>query len=403
MKIAILNAKYSPNLGDGAIAECMEAYLRRSIRGSRVFSLNIGGPDSYGGSNSMMPSEVSKIFVAIPDSLQRAFRYTLRPLLLRKAVFSKWKSMLRDCNALVIGGGHLFMDTQRYFPTRIALAVEAAPRGIPLFVYSVGVSKYFSSAGQGLFVKAFNHGSFISATVRDKQSLENWHGHFPDLPASITPDPALIACDAYGKQTRSGPPRTRPLIALGVSDPSDMRSHADDPRAVTASETAFFLRTIEMLVNDNLDVMLFTNGADQDYLDIIIRQLSTLKDSVRKHVTVQPRALKPAELIWQICQADALVAHRLHANILSFSYGIPSVGLMWDEKVASFFAKTQRESFLIRKSDPQLVLAKVKEALAVGVDKRVQQLVINESRAGLAELAAQLNEMNEALTAWPAA
>ena len=38
-----------------------------------------------------------------------------------------------------------------------------------------------------------------------------------------------------------------------------------------------------------------------------------------------------------------MIAHRLHATILAFSYGVPAVGLRWDDKLTAFFGSVGLE------------------------------------------------------------
>ena len=64
--------------------------------------------------------------------------------------------------------------------------------------------------------------------------------------------------------------------------------------------------------------------------------------------TTKKSALQiPEELAHLISSYDAIVAHRLHANIIAYSYAIPHVGLGWDTKMEGFFEATSRDEFLI--------------------------------------------------------
>jgi polysaccharide pyruvyl transferase WcaK-like protein len=396
MKIAIINAKYSPNLGDGALSECLEDQVAKRIPGSTVFSIDVAGSENYGGSNSMISADAQNKFAFMPEFMQKTLRYSLRPLLVHKRYFSRWRERLDGCDAIIIGGGHLLMDAQRYFPTRISIAVKAARKATPLFVYAVGVSQKFSSKGKKYFENAFRHGTLIAAAARDSKSVRNWDENFSSFAkATVALDPALMAFDTYGNNFKKDKKDhgDRPHALLGVSDPADMRAHADDPNALKASETSFFLQTAELLVREGFHVSFFTNGADQDYLDKVTADLSSLNASVRQYVDVMPRAMKPIELVHQLNQADVVIAHRLHANILSYSYKIPTVGLMWDEKVASFFKLTDRESYLIRGSDPHEVVAKTKEALSRGIDEIKHRLIILEASSALDTLAKKIEAL----------
>ncbi len=44
---------------------------------------------------------------------------------------------------------------------------------------------------------------------------------------------------------------------------------------------------------------------------------------------------------------DAVISHRLHANIISYSLLIPSIALVCDSKVKAFADLTERSSFCV--------------------------------------------------------
>lgn len=393
MKIVLINAKYSANLGDGALSECLEDQIRKRIPESDVSSIDMSGSDDFGGHNSMVEtSRMKGLFNIVPECLKKAIRYTLRPILVRKRFSHKWKSQLENANAIVIGGGHLFMDVQRYFPTRILISVESSKIGTPIFVHAVGVSKKLTKVGKNYFNKAFKHGRLVSGSVRDADSQTKWNSHF-QTPARVAYDPALLAFDTYGYSGEDKPNGGRKVVALGVSDPTDMMTHADNEGDMIGTGISFFLETITSLVHGGFDVSLFTNGADQNYLDEVVKGLEDLDDDIKQRVNVLPRALEPIELVRQIENADVLVAHRLHANILAYSYKVPSVGLMWDQKVASFFKITRREDYLISDSSPEQVVEKVEHALANGVDTVWHEKIISDTKSGLDLLAKELNDV----------
>ena len=391
MKIAILNAKYNPNLGDGAIAECLEHELAKRLPDSEIFSVDISGSEDYGGRTSMTPDNLVSTFSLMPEFLQKTIKFFLRALLLRRRHFRRWQEQLKDCDAIIIGGGQLFMDSQFYFPTRICMTVKAAPKGVPLFVYAVGVSKNFTRTGKRLFEQAFQHGALEYVSVRDFQSQKNWKQHFPNRVSCTNLDPALLAKETYGVK-KNNIVRNK-HIALGVSDIINLETHADNPDDVVGKKADFYIKLITLLLEEDYAVSLFTNGGDQSYLDKLISFLEN-HEEVLKKLHIMRRALKPSELIEQIQSADVIVSHRLHANILAYAYQIPSVGLMCDQKVASFFDVTKRQDFLIREDQPHLVLEKVKEALRVGIDEDNYKQVIRNAHNGIDALTLELQKLS---------
>ena len=43
MKIALLNVKFSPNLGDGLLSECLERELAHALPGVEVVAIDLAG------------------------------------------------------------------------------------------------------------------------------------------------------------------------------------------------------------------------------------------------------------------------------------------------------------------------------------------------------------------------
>ncbi len=117
-------------------------------------------------------------------------------------------------------------------------------------------------------------------------------------------------------------------------------------------------------------VILFTNGQTDDYVfaQSVVEEMST--STMRKLPVLMERALEPEALISQIAQCQAIVAHRLHANIIAYSLGIPSVDLIWDQEVEEFGKITKRCNFYIDplKLDYHRVSKYINEAIRAGID-----------------------------------
>jgi polysaccharide pyruvyl transferase WcaK-like protein len=84
------------------------------------------------------------------------------------------------------------------------------------------------------------------------------------------------------------------------------------------------------------EVNIFTNGDLLDY-ELALKIYEQCKLTGGKNINVLQRPTSDLELLAQINAFDKVVAARLHANIVALSLGIPSVGLVWDTKVASLY------------------------------------------------------------------
>ena len=382
MKIRILNIKYGPNLGDGAIAECLEHQLRQSFSNIDIGSLDIGGRNDFGAEGSIVGARLglTQRLGFLPNSVQSLIKTTLMPPMVENKYGQMWRKELLGCDAVIIGGGHLLMDVDLYFPYRIMLAIMQLPRGTPIFVHGVGVSKIWTPRGRACFERAFKHGRLISVSVRDKQSLDNWNGLFPNIKATLCRDPAILAADCYGDfPTNKNSARNR--IAFGVADKRSMRQHADKDMPIVCAEIDSYVEMVQQLHDDGHDVTLFTNGADDDYLQKVAGALRKANPNLADEIAVAPRPSRPVDLVRLIANADVLIAHRLHANILAYAYGIPGIGLGWDRKLSSFFEASGRSECLIRTEDEaKMVPVLVNKLLSAGpVDHFA---MINEARVG---------------------
>lgn len=351
MKIVILNVKYSPNLGDGAIAECLEAQITQSIPHAMVSSIDIGGMDDYGIGGSIISKKLSlsRFLDVLPSTIKSKIKSYLMPVMVFYKYHKKWKEKLVDCDAIIIGGGHLFMDVDNYFPSRIMTAVKAAPKGIKIYIHAVGVSKRWTTRGKKFFENAFSHGTLCATTVRDSQSLTNWNEVFPNIPAEICRDPAILADECYS--IKRNKKLTGKLVGLGVADMGNMAQHADQDIKIICGNFDSYIEIIKNLHNMGCDIVLFTNGGDDPYLTSLVEYMKENNSDLHSIVKIAPRPLKPIELVNLIGTFDVMIAHRLHANILAYSLSVPSIGLGWDRKLESFMVASGRGDFLVRSDD----------------------------------------------------
>jgi len=106
---------------------------------------------------------------------------------------------------------------------------------------------------------------------------------------------------------------------------------------------------IRRLLASGYDVTCFSNGAreDQACLDGVVGSIS----DAGERLTRAPDCKTPRDLAELVGNFDAVIAHRLHACILAYSYRVAHVGLSWDPKLAAFFANVGRSQYLVDFND----------------------------------------------------
>lgn len=93
-------------------------------------------------------------------------------------------------------------------------------------------------------------------------------------------------------------------------------------------------------------IVVFTNGAIDDY-EFACFALR----SIGKEKLLEKRPTRPVELVDVIATCEYIISFRLHSLILAAAYDIPSIGLVWDSKVTSFFETIKREEWAIMLND----------------------------------------------------
>jgi polysaccharide pyruvyl transferase WcaK-like protein len=329
MRIAILNVRYSSNLGDGAIAECLELALQKFGRVSSVHSVDLAGRTEYGGGTGRLRRIVMPVLDRMPRPMRHAATQQLLSIQINRAR-ADWQSALSAVDGIVIGGGQLFADADLNFPRKIMAALDAAPAGVPFALFGVGVSRGWSPTGRRMFRRILTDRRLAAIYVRDGRSagaLVDQAGPL-GVPVALTSDPALLAAAVYGPaNARTG----RPRIGLGLIHPAIQKLHAGG--GVPGGAT--FFAEVAAALSEQGDVCLFTNGASED--EAVSAEVAALLAARGIAHEVCPAPRTPADLAAMIAGFDVLTAHRLHANIIGAALGVPTVGLVWEDKVAAFY------------------------------------------------------------------
>ncbi|MGE0652095.1 MAG: polysaccharide pyruvyl transferase family protein [Alphaproteobacteria bacterium] len=397
MNIIIFNMKYSNNLGDGVIAECLEKELQEAVPGLNIQSIDLGGREFYGDyglTSARTPAQRAKsiltpIFRKLPAALQRTVARRLAEIVLSRKLRPRWREQLKSCEAVILGGGHIFSDVDLYFPVRIHAALqEVRARDLPLAVCSVGVSKDWSAEACRLFSDALAGTKLVHVAVRDSMSQGNWQSHFGGPVPAIGGDPGLLARDTYPVAARLKDDGKK-TIGIGIIDEDFACKHGGEPSKIVGGYEEVFFQTVRRLHARGYRVVVFTNGAPEDerLKDRVAQRIAATSER-KDDITFMPRFGKPRDLVKLIAGLDGLIAHRLHANIVAYSFGIPHVGLGWDVKLRSFFKFVDRQDYLLEPFDftPESIEAKIIAALEAGIDAKTHQRVLSETRQHLRNL-----------------
>lgn len=371
MKIVQFGLCYSPNLGDGVISDCLAHGLRSRRPGAKVMHVDISARQARGdvtfGNRALL--------LAILDRMPLRVRQHLALWKLNRlidGVAEHWR-IAAQADLAVIGGGQIFSDVSLNFPIKLGrVATILHDARTPTAVYAAGVSRNWSCRGRPLFAGLLKT-DLRMVGVRDTDSRAAWADQMPGGPVPVlTADPGLLAASCYGlPQGWENAAENR--VGLCVTDFGILTHHADGGVAGSrGGPVAFYAGVAAALVARGQRVTLFCNGAAEDRA-LMARVaaapgLTKLRDQGK--LLVPPVADTPSALAHQIAGFGTVVAHRLHACIVAYSYGRPIIGLGWDSKLKAFFDLTGTAE--VFSADPAIdggaVADLVERAQAAGLD-----------------------------------
>lgn len=385
-RVRIFNVKYSPNLGDGLLSECLEAALIAAGADPSTTSIDLAARTHYDTASDSRSLKL-RVLEALP--------HVIRPLAVRLplalAARLQWgphyERGLAGAECVVIGGGNLLADLDLNFPTKLSLAIHAAARrGLPAFIYGCGVSGGWSARGRKLIHDALATGAVRGVFVRDERSRELWDAMFGSrhvLPAAVVRDPGLLAGAVYAPPPApAGAP-----VGINITSQIALAYHADDAPSPAALD-GWYVALAEALLASGHSLAVFTNGSPEDRatLAALRPRLAALAGAQR---IAFPEAADPAALVRIIAGLSGLAAFRMHAIIAAYACGVPFLALAWDAKLGSFVESVGQAHWLasVGKSGGAASASLLEAAMAQGIAPAAREQVVAQARQGVADLA----------------
>lgn len=389
MKIVVFNLRYGANLGDRLIAECLAADLLAADPSFVIDTQDLGGRDAPQTGAGKRGLRMAALFAlqSMPGAARQWAAGKMLDRLVTRRLEPRWRAVLSDADAVVIGGGGIFADSDLNFPMKIAAALRlAAERNLPVAIHAVGVSPGWSRRGRVLFGEGLLAANLCSLTLRDAGAVAMWaqelHAYALPVP-TIAPDPALTLAD-HMTLPDAGDGKT---IGLCITSPAALRYHGGHgPRRDMG---AWYLALVGDLHRRGYRVIGFTTGAVED--GVFAETLSDRFAAQTGGETIaQPGSAQ--EMVTLIGGCRALVSHRLHAIITGYVLGIPALALAWDGKMAGQMAMMGHAERLV---DPARLEAgqaadRVEVMLGEGIDPARRDALVEDARQGTRRLARAL-------------
>lgn len=323
MNILLIGERFSQNLGDALICETVHKIIKEEFGNDvNITFFDISGKINY--------SEFFQYQTTLKLKIVNWLEYRFPSLLEKISLFCDYKKSreryLRSLSLLnqilktqkfdiaIFAGGQMFLD---YFAGLIHCIVKRLSiLKIPIVFHACGLSNLSDNSVKFL-KKAFSSKYVKNISVRD--SKEKFQSVFGDV-ATVdkTFDTALCCSEYYSANIKKFSD-----YGIGLIDLFEYRDLQK--------------QMIEYFLKNHISWKIFTNGSpyDQSLAEGILTELGVEKVDFGKYICDRPR--NPVELVETVTGFKRIISFRLHSQIIASSFGIPSYGIVWDEKVRDFY------------------------------------------------------------------
>lgn len=358
MNVIVIGDASSTNLGDPILTYSAEYIIKKICSDKEIFPVNTVVFDIADRTITHVPvsqkmcemCESTNVVFPTEKSVARTYfanniRIKLKWILKDRRIFRARLINLvdkNDDNLFVIAGGAL-LSRSLYYSVRINEVIRQAQKvGGKVVFNAVGIEKCTGKSASRDLIRSFLKKKVIVGfstrdhveDVPDLTERENFYRQIPD--------PAIWASEAFGIQKKESE-----TIGIGTISEDAYRSVVlEDKRAAEVNCEKlfdFWKAIVHELDQKNIPWKMFTNGGAKD-CQLAYTFLKRNGFSIEEHLV--PPAETPDQLIEQISQFKAIIAHRLHALIVASSLKIPVVPVVWSDKVVKFSQLIGNQSYM---------------------------------------------------------
>lgn len=311
-KILLVGAVSSKNYGDNIICNTSLKLLSSFSKSNEVELVNI---------------DFTSYKLGI---LKRVFRF----LRVRNSLYdtirnNMFNSKINKSDCIVFAGGQMFFNY--FIPFINEYSTKALFYKKNVYYYGCGFGP-LSNYNEEILKNCLNNENVCYVGVRDH--IE--YAKFLCKCSVLVPDVAICCREYYGDFTCI----KENSIGVGVIDPYYYNQNNSSQLSLD-QYLSLLLFLIKSIINQGYNVFLFCNGDEKDR--IILDKVYESCVNNFMHVSKCSIPKNDNELVELISSFTYVMASRLHALIVSYSYNIPAFGLVWDEKIPDFYKMIYHE------------------------------------------------------------
>jgi len=350
VKILLLTNRDSDNVGDQVIEASDIALIKAVMK-------NLCVDEKHYRINSRAASIVPKKYMETRN----------------EAFLEGAEKTISECDIVIFGGAPLFNYLYQVFYERTAVTLEIAQKyNKPVIFSAIGIERYDEDNEKcQRLKKTLNFDCVKQITTRDGIEELTKYKENPNMVIDRVADPAVFSAPAFKNHLADKKGKKKKKVGIFVFRANGFVDNKIDFTREDAAK--LWLDTIAELESKGYSYALLTSGnfGDEAFLDYMIRAYGVSEKKCVFNMNT------PEKLLEKISSYDAVISCRLHPSIISFSLGVPSVGIVWNSKVKHFYECVGYgdRSIEVDGINAQSLVEKVEEAMEAGVTKDTEYLM----------------------------
>lgn len=346
-KILLCGFKYNSNFGDPIILDCCKYIVQQVIKENNkdvlIEEIDLEGKIDFDIKYKI--SKILKLFVKVTNKIFNLLKRIMQKFKIHSLfnfldliswyftdeyiIFKKYyKTIVKNADMIVfVGGGIIKYKYQNCYHYINFITKIADKSNIPVCLNSAGVEGYDESNIKCRVLKrALNRKCIKMITTRDDiETLKKYLKYNTSTFNAKVSDPAVFVNEVYKIEKK---PKNF-VIGLGVCRGTlfvDNEINYGEDKLLN-----LWKQIIEKLDEKGIEWEIYTNGLQADNL-FAKKLINYLHLDEKKFI--EPKT--PKELVEIISNFRAIVATRLHSNIIAYSLKVPAIGLVWNNKLKMF-------------------------------------------------------------------
>jgi polysaccharide pyruvyl transferase WcaK-like protein len=335
LKIGVLGLTSNSNIGDYLLAEASKYLLKQYSETLVIVDIDLDprGPNTHPGLKALNLKIYNAMRVLQPFVFalirSRRIQYLYQYLYWHTKLNWHYRKSLKGLDAIVFsGGGFIKFKTQGLNYLDEQILKIANKNNIPVMMSAVGIEGYDAKDIRCKMLKnSLNLPVVKVITTRDDyETLSGSYLARKDIVASQVADPVLWLKEMLGRSEPTKPKQ----IGINLINPNNFRDYGGELSYEKILN--FYKNLITELRQSEEQFKLFSNGmsADMQFGQRLLTDLNLPSSALL------PAPTTSKELISDILNFEIILAARMHAGIVSTALEVPTLGLIWSDKIELF-------------------------------------------------------------------